>query len=234
MKDRIQKGEFVDLEKLLPKEKGNYLSADDGLSLEVVTKDGHAFLAPQREEKRINGIRRWDQAFRVYTTIFTHANPERASEIWQHVHVIHTATTTYNWANVSLYDFMFRQLMASKPWRSWAKTDNQGWNLALREPAIRAGGMGNTATSNYAPNNSVHGFTNTTKPKTWRDDCCWHFNKNQCKEGNSCKWNDCCTYCGRWNSHGYHNCKKRLSKSSGGDKVPDSIDGKTTTTNKAN
>ena len=46
MKDRIQKGEFVDLEKLLPKEKGSFLSADEGLSLEVVTKDGHPFLAP--------------------------------------------------------------------------------------------------------------------------------------------------------------------------------------------
>ena len=69
MKTRIQKGEFIDLEKLLPKEKGGYQSEEAASGLEIVTRNGHAYLAPPASERRINGIQRWDQAFHVYATI---------------------------------------------------------------------------------------------------------------------------------------------------------------------
>ena len=40
----------------------------------------------------------------------------------------------YQWHNVASYDLTFCQLMAQRPMRSWAKTYNQGWNLAMRDP----------------------------------------------------------------------------------------------------
>ena len=67
-------------------------------------------------------VKKWDQAFRVYAAIYTHANPDRASEIWQYIYVIHTAAAANPWDNVYFYDINFHELMASKPWRSWGKT----------------------------------------------------------------------------------------------------------------
>ena len=105
LKNKIEKGEFVDLEKLLLRDRsvaGHTMDHPDGLAaMQLYTKNGQAFFAPPDSDKRITGIKRWDQAFRVYATIFTKDNPERASEIWQYVHVIHTATATYNWNNVA-------------------------------------------------------------------------------------------------------------------------------------
>ena len=117
LKTRIQWGEFVDLEKLLPKDWSNVnLSDEHPNQLELVSEGGHQYVAPYREKNlRINGIRKWDQAFRVYAAIYCDANPARSGEIWQYIHVIHTAASSYPWDSVQHYDLMFHQLMGAKP-----------------------------------------------------------------------------------------------------------------------
>ena len=96
IKSKIEKGEFVDLERLLPKDRsaGGHIMGESSAPMQLFTRDGHAYFAPPDSDKRITSVRKWDQAFRVYATIFTRANPERSSEIWQYVHVIHTAAAT--------------------------------------------------------------------------------------------------------------------------------------------
>ena len=86
LKEKIEKGEFVDLEKLMPRSKpGGYQQNAEGSHMEWITHDGMTYLAPvQEKESKINGIRRWEQAFHVYAAIYTKANPDRASEIWQY------------------------------------------------------------------------------------------------------------------------------------------------------
>ena len=126
---RIERGEYVDLEKLLVKDR--YRQRDDE-RLEFVNKEGHTFLAPVSDrEPKINGIRRWEQAFRIYAAIYSKANPERSAEIWQYVYTINSAASNYIWENVAYYDFTFRQMMGLHPRRSWAKIFNQLWNMAL-------------------------------------------------------------------------------------------------------
>ena len=44
------------------------------------------------------------------------------------------AASSFQWDNIAWYDYTFRQLMAVKPYRSWAKTYTQFWNLAMRNP----------------------------------------------------------------------------------------------------
>ena len=209
---KIEKGDFVDLEKLLPNEKaaGGY-AMDETPGIKLITKGGHTYLAPPPGDKRITNLRKWDVAFRVYATIYSDANPERASEILQYIHVIHTAANTYNWDNVAFYDFMFRRLMASKPWRSWSKTYSQGWNLALKEPVVRSHGSGNHSNSNNS-------FNSGSKQRTWKDDCCWRYNRNnKCNKGKECSWDHRCNFCSGWN-HGYFNCRKRLGRQQNGRK----------------
>ena len=97
LRTKIARGEFIDFEKLLPKDKGggggNIASADES-KVELVSKDGHTYFKPVKE-CQINGLRRWEQAFHVYAAIYTEANPERSGEIWQYIHTINVAASAY-------------------------------------------------------------------------------------------------------------------------------------------
>ena len=84
LKQKIRRGEFVELERLLPQERNsfNWLLTDEK-KMEWVTKDGQTYLtAVQSKESKITRIRKWEQAFWIYAAVYTDANPERASEIW--------------------------------------------------------------------------------------------------------------------------------------------------------
>ena len=204
--EKIEKGEFIDLEQLLPKKAGSVNNTDSG-RLELVSQDGLVYFAPVQDRGKITGIRTWEQAFRVYAAIYSKAQPSRASEIWQYIHVINIVAASYTWENVAFYDFTFRQLMSEKLHRSGSKTYTQGWNLAMTEPlnkhsAPAKGGCGQVSGTPGGPSGSG---------KSWRDRCCWKFNRNKCMKGSSCDWDHCCTYCGGWN-HSYLNCHKRAKK----------------------
>ena len=75
LKEKIEKGEFIDLEVLLPKERcgGSHVYRDEK-HLELVQRDGQQFYAPVQAQK-INNVRKWEQAFRIYAAIYTQANP---------------------------------------------------------------------------------------------------------------------------------------------------------------
>ena len=137
---KIEKGEFVELEKLLPKDK--FGKTDKG-RMEWVHRDGGTFLVPAQKENKIASFRCWEQAFRAYATIYCGANPHRSKEIWQYIMVINTTAPSYTWENVYNYDITFRHLMAFNPQCSWAVTYNQMWNLSMRDPLPRNGYKGN-------------------------------------------------------------------------------------------
>ena len=121
MASKIGRGEYVDLEKLLVKEWFKRRDSED--RFEFVTREGHTYLAPaQDREPKINGIRRWEQAFQMYAAIYSKVNPSHAAEIWQYVHTINTAASNFVWENVAYYDYIFWQMMGQNPYWSWAKT----------------------------------------------------------------------------------------------------------------
>ena len=171
MIQKIEKGEFVDLEKLIPKERFGYAAYrhSDENRMELVNRQGMTYFVPVSDREKITGIKRWDQAFRVYAAIYSKVHPDRVVEIWQYIHVIHTAAASYVWDNVAYCDYTFCQLMARKPYRSWAKTYNQVWNLAMRDPLSR------TISGNGNGSNGSN--------KSWKDNCCWEYNRNKkCKK----------------------------------------------------
>ena len=138
LRNKIAQGEFIDLEQLLPKDKSlNGMSVQqEEHKVELVSSGSHTYFRPMKDTQ-ITGLRKWEQAFRVYAAIYTESNPERSGEIWQYMHGINVAASSYHWDNVASYDLTFRQLMAFKPHRSWVKTYNQGWNLAMRDPIAK-------------------------------------------------------------------------------------------------
>ena len=133
LKLKIQRGEFVELEKLLNKDKFRN-SGGFGQRMELVSRGGETFIMPAADrESKITNVRHWEQAFRIYAAIYSQANPSRAAEIWQYVYVINSAASAYVWDNVASYDFTFRQLMSCNPMRSWANIYHQMWNLTMRD-----------------------------------------------------------------------------------------------------
>ena len=215
MKDKIERGCFVDLEKLIPKKKNSTLGDEN--RLEWVSKDGMTFLAPANDrEQKINSIRKWEQAFRIYAAIYCKANPTRTWEIWQYIHMINSAATTYQWDNVAYYDVTFRQLMAEKPGRSWAKTYVQLWQLALREPLNKPQNFVQNQTGNHKnPGNTLaQGNGGQGKnAKSWRERCCWVFNRIGKCTRTKCEFDNRCSYCGGW-THSVNVCRKKLAGAS--------------------
>ena len=202
LKTKIEQGDFMDLEKLLPRDR--YDARNEG-RVDLIHKDGQTYFRAHEKSGKINGIRKWEQAFRVYAAIYNTANPQRAGEIWQYVYVINTAAASYVWDDVAHYNYTFRQLMAMNPQRSWAKTYNQMWNLSMRNPI---GSRPNYNQSMYHQAdksvNATNGQSQSRKPKY-----CWKFNKGICSEP-YCKFPHKCYYChGR---HGIHACIKKSDK----------------------
>ena len=206
LKAKIERGEFIELDKLLPKLRPHKQEGH----LEWVSKDGITYLAPaQDKENRVNGIRKWDQAFRIYAAIYCAANPGHAGEVWQYIHVINSAAASYQWDNVAYYDYTFHQMMSERPNRSWSKTYTQLWQLAMRDP-IQKQTSNQSHGSGYAHDTAgTSGYGNTNqKHKTWRDNCCWRFNHTGKCDQPGCKFDNRCSYCGAWNSHRFNTCKK--------------------------
>ena len=206
---KIESGEFVDLDKLLPKDKisglGSKLSDDN--RMEWVHRDGGTYLVPANGDSKMTGIRRWEQAFRIYATIYCGANPHRAKEIWQYIAVINTAASAYYWDNVYNYDITFRHLMAFNPNRSWAVTYNQMWNLAMKDPLPHNSSVVTPGRSF----NSTEASNGKNKLKI-KPDYCWNFNKGiKCKFGSKCKFIERCSYCDS-PSHPIISCRKAQKK----------------------
>ena len=220
LKEKIEKGDFVDLDRLLPKTRTQTMH-DDQLLQQFVSKNGSTYWGPPERESRISNVRRWEQAFRVYAAIYCNANPDRSAEIWQYVYVINTATVSCVWENVYFYDFTFRQLMAEKPNRSWAKTYTQLWNLAMCDHLPK---NNNNSFQSFDRNqdrgasNSNNSFsTQNGSGSSWRDRCCWRFNKgSRCKKWN-CRYDHRCSNCGSW-SHNKSSCTKKGDNNNKGDR----------------
>ena len=216
---KIEKGEFVELEKLLPKDRLGKNSSEN--RLEWVQRDGGTFLVPAQKDNKIGGFRRWEQAFRAYATIYCGANPHRAKEIWQYITVINTAASSYSWDNVYNYDITFRHLMAFNPQRSWAITYNQMWNLSMKDPLpCKARFGGSSAFSHASGSGYVNGRNQNNNAgnhgtKKIKPDYCWDFNKGlPCKFGNRCRFIERCSYCDS-PTHGVNSCHKLSKKSNG-------------------
>ena len=108
LKEQIEKGEFVELEKLLPKDLTRRTTRDES-RMELVHSNGATYFVPAMDkDRKISNVHRWEQAFWVYATIYTKANPHRAAEIWQYVYVINLAASSFSWENVANYDYTFR------------------------------------------------------------------------------------------------------------------------------
>ena len=200
LRQKIENGEYVDFSKLLPRDR---VAFEEDQRMELVNRDGHTYFIPARggamgSENSISNFLRWEQAFRVYSNIYTSKNPSRASELIQYNHIIHTASMAFHWDNVYLYDKEFRIHMAMYPRRSWAIILQQAWTMRMRDRIIRRENFGRQGGKKFS-----------------KRDVCWRYNKGKCTYGNNCKFEHRCSECNKF-GHGAHICRR--ANGGGGDR----------------
>ena len=193
----IVKGQYVDLAKILPREK---ILHNDG-RLQMVHKEGAAYLhllpVTEKNTPQITSLRRWEQAFEIYATIYTEAHPDRAHELFKHMYNIRAASATFIWENVYSYDITFRRLMERHPTRNWGIIYQQGWSIMLKEML-------------QIPNMGTGSF-NKRRQSSKRDQVCWKYNRGHCNHGSNCRFEHKCSGCEK-NDHGFNSCSMKKTK----------------------
>ena len=93
-REKIGNGEYIDFSKLIPKD---HVTSEEDNRMEMINKGGMSYWVPvsDREVSSINGFNKWEQAFRVFSNIYTSYHPDRAGELIQYNHVIHTAAQNF-------------------------------------------------------------------------------------------------------------------------------------------
>ena len=110
--EKIIKGDYVDFSKLLPRDR---VISEEDCRMNLVMRGGRSFWVPVNEGIQISNFSRWEQAFRVFSNIYTKAFPHRSSELIQYNHIVHTISLSYTWENVYSYDREFRLHMSKNP-----------------------------------------------------------------------------------------------------------------------
>ena len=127
---KIVRGEYVDFSKLIPRD--HTLNEGD-TRLELIVCNGRTLWAPMAEAVSINNFARWEQAFRIFSNVYTRYHPEKSSELIQYNHIINTISLTYTWENVYAYDKEFHMHMSKYPEHSWSIILQQAWSMKLRD-----------------------------------------------------------------------------------------------------
>ena len=84
--EKIKSGAYVDFSKLLPRDR---LTIEEDNRLQPYVKDRQVFWQPPVETGLgITSYYRWEQAFKVFSNVYTKAHPHRASELIQYSHDI--------------------------------------------------------------------------------------------------------------------------------------------------
>ena len=185
---RIVCGEYIDFARLLPHDR---IMLEDDKRIETVNRDGKMFLMPVTDRDTvINSFSHWEQAFRIFSRIYTEARPGKALELIQYNYTIHSASLSFTWDNVYAYDRDFRMHLSHFPDRSWAIILQQAWTMRLKD--------------------QIHlnsRFENKSSSAKKNPSLCWKYNQGKCTFGFNCKFDHKCALCSKF-GHGAHNCRR--------------------------
>ena len=200
MISKIRKGEYVDFSKLLPRDK---IVVEEDHRLQPIFRDGQVFWQTPNDAPGIYNFNKWEQAFRVYSRVYSNYHPYRVSELIQYANDIHTASLTFTWENVYTYDKEFRLHIAKHPMRSWSVILQHAWNLRMKDR------IGNQSSGGHfdAQHNKEGRHNGAGLSQSRQKETCKHYNKGRCSFGNTCKYEHRCAYCFKL-GHGALVCRK--------------------------
>ena len=125
-KEKIIKGDYVDFSKLIPKDR---ILAEEDSKLELVIRNGKTFWTSASDTVTINSFARWEQAFRVFSNIYTGEYSDKSGQLIQYNYIIHSIAQSYTWENVYAYDKEFRLHISCHPHCQWDVILQQAWSM---------------------------------------------------------------------------------------------------------
>ena len=199
---KIAKHEYVDFARLVQRDK---VDREDDHRMEMINKGGKTWWVPvsDREGTAISSFFRWEQAFRVFSSIYTRFFPGKASELVEYNHVIFGASLTYIWDNVYKYDKDFRMHLSNYPERGWNRILQKSWAFRLKDKIPKSMDLN----SSFEP----------TRRRDSGREICRRFNKGKCSYGLRCKYDHRCLICNKW-GHGAYTCHRVKRDSDRGDR----------------
>ena len=192
IKSKIANREYVDFSKLIPKDK---VSLEEDTRMEMVNKGGMLYWIPvaDRESTVISNFAKWEQVFRVFSNAYTAYHPNKAGELIQYNHIIHTASQTFLWDNVYKYNREFHIHMSKHHLKhSWAIILPQAWSMFLKDKVT--------------PGSHKFGSTSGQSSSTRRK-LCFDLNAGNCTFGKKCRFDHRCSFCNKF-GHSSFNCRK--------------------------
>ncbi|XP_056409991.1 uncharacterized protein LOC130338807 [Hyla sarda] len=200
VRERIWKGEYVEIFSLLPLEKFN---------LDRVKPDESKKEEEERRRYRLipRTFNNWLQAFAILASVIGEKAPDNCSGLFCYLDSVGEAYRTYGGTAWLRYDEQFRQRKAVRPSLRWDHKDISLWMKLMAAPRAPGGqqsfreGAGGAGAGSGRPAGAAKG-------------CCWQFNEGQCKFGETCRFRHECSGCG--GAHGLSRCFRK-GKGKGGD-----------------
>ncbi|KAM4021783.1 uncharacterized protein ACNLHF_027101 [Anomaloglossus baeobatrachus] len=188
VREKIWKGEYVEIFSRLPLEKFN---------LDKVKPSDSKKEKEEEEKRRYRLIPRsfsnWLQAFAILASVVGEKEPEHCSALFGYMDAIGEAYRTYGGLAWLRYDEQFRQRKALRPGMRWDHKDISLWMRLMAAPSQPfrggAGGLG-------AGPSGIQ-----------KKGLCWQFNEGQCKFGAACRFKHECSGCG--GGHSLSKCFKK-------------------------
>ena len=130
LSDRILRGEFIELDDLLPDELGNparnsfeLVPTSEGLSLRESTA--------RRQKRHVDDLTSWLEAWTVYCSVVLSAAPHRCQELLAYQAIIATASRQFYPEAWLSYDRQFRRAAAGSTALRWNTIDPTLWQLTM-------------------------------------------------------------------------------------------------------
>ena len=219
VKDKIWRGEFVELGVLIRKDAG---FGEESQEFCLTSAGSSLLLRPQSKTPAIYSIEQWTSVFLIYSSIYLERHPSRARELLKYMDIVRSITRFggYNWRS---YDVQFRLRQARQPQRSWALIDTELWLTvaavnaqqsysrgqpfrAYDRPAYRATLPGKRYEAARGSGQGARG--------SGQGSLCFAYNKQGTCNRPNCPYGHRCSRCGA-RSHGSHACKPTIGKRGG-------------------
>ncbi len=125
---KILKGEFVELDRLLPPTLEEIQKKSKKLGTVAYDKDdGRMTVDKEWESNQIKSFNQWSQAFDIYSSVYCISHPEERFDMLAYVRIIRNASHSmsgkvgsHHWL---MYDRLFRSKKSKYPALSWATID---------------------------------------------------------------------------------------------------------------
>ena len=173
IKEKIVKGEYVELENLLPVSLSDSNMQYTRSRHIVMGRDGQLELQ-SKNVKKINDISTWLDAFIAYCSIYLTAHSNCAQSLLKHMFNVKLASSMSKGLGWKSYDQQFRMKKSQNPSMSWGNVDMELWVLCMSHSQLS--------------------FNDTQTPVTQYGKCYDFNNKGRCTRM-SCRYLHRCIQC---------------------------------------